>query len=253
MKLGILSDLHLSRAGLNPPANDADLYILAGDLARPAEAIAWAQTLAKPALYIPGNHEFYGGSLPAVVRDLKRLAAGTNVTVLDNEQAVIDGVRFLGSTLWSDFLLDGDGAGRERAVAQAMEMMYDFKRIRIADDADTLFTPAHSATLFERNAAWLERKLTEPWPGSTVVITHHAPSARSVAPRFAGSPLNGGFASHLDRLMGAPAVLWIHGHMHHSVDYEVNGTRVVCNPRGYSTDGRNENPQFDIDFCVSVA
>jgi predicted phosphodiesterase len=253
MKLGILSDLHLSRAGLTPPDNDADLYILAGDLARPAEAIAWARTLAKPALYVPGNHEFYGGSLPAVVRDLKRAAAGTNVTVLDNEQAVIDGVRFLGSTLWSDFLLDGEGAARERAMTQAQEMMFDFKRIRMEDEGDALFTPTHSATLFERNAAWLEEKLAQPWSGPTVVITHHAPSARSVAPRFAGSPLNGGFTSHLDRLVGAPAALWIHGHMHHSVDYELNGTRVVCNPRGYVTEGRNENPQFDIDFCVSIA
>jgi predicted phosphodiesterase len=27
--------------------------------------------------------------------------------------------------------------------------------------------------------------------------------------------------------------LWIHGHTHDPFDYEINGTRVICNPRGY--------------------
>ena len=33
-------------------------------------------------------------------------------------------------------------------------------------------------------------------------------------------------------LDGSRAQLWIHGHTHDSFDYVVNGTRVVCNPRG---------------------
>jgi hypothetical protein len=57
----------------------------------------------------------------------------------------------------------------------------------------------------------------------------------------------------MDHLLGCKrAVLWIHGHMHHSVDYDVRGTRVVCNPRGYLTDGRNENPRFDADFTIEL-
>lgn len=254
MKVGVVSDLHLSRAPQRAPANDADVIVLAGDIARPAQAIAWARGLDKPVLYVPGNHEFYGGSLPGVLRELRGLAAGTQVQVLDGAQACIAGVRFLGATLWSDFLLDGDGAGRDAAVRGALEKMHDFRRIFVDEEQLALFTPLDSAALFQRHARWLQERLQEPWPGPTVVITHHAPSALSINSLFAGSSLNACFASHLDQLLGRDkAVLWIHGHMHHSVDYEVRGTRVICNPRGYVTAGRIENPRFDIDFSIEIA
>lgn len=254
MKLGVLSDLHLSRALQPPPANDADAYVIAGDVDRPERAIAWAAGLGKPVLYVPGNHEFYGGSLPGVTRELQRLAAGTQVRVLDNAQACIGGVRFLGSTLWTDFLLDGDGEGRDAAVREALARMHDFRRIFVDEAQQAVFTPLDAAALFHRNAAWLQAQLQRPWAGPTVVVTHHAPSALSIDPRFAGSPLNACFASHLDDLLGSDqAALWIHGHMHHSVDYRVRGTRVVCNPRGYVTDGRSENAAFDPDLCIELA
>jgi len=254
MKVGVVSDLHLSRAPQQGPAGDADVIVLAGDIGRPAQAIAWARALARPVLYVPGNHEFYGGSLPGVLRELRALAAGSQVQVLDGTEARIGGVRFLGATLWSDFLLDGDGAGRDAAVREALARMHDFRRIFVDEEQLALFTPLDAAALFRRAARWLQERLQEPWPGPTVVITHHAPSALSVDPRFAGSPLNACFASHLDHLVGdGKAALWIHGHMHHSIDYHLRGTRVVCNPRGYVTDGRAENPRFDIDFSVEIA
>lgn len=251
MKIGILSDLHLSRAPQAPPAADVDAYVLAGDIARPGRAIAWAAELGKPAVYVPGNHEFYGGSLPGVVRELRRLAVGTQVHVLDNEEVCLGGVRFIGSTLWSDFLLDGEGEPRETAMRAARRFMHDFRRIHVDEERQVLFTPEHSARLFARNAKWLRERLARPWPGTTVVVTHHAPSALSVHPRFAGSPLNGCFASNLDDLLdGERVALWIHGHMHHGVDCVVRGTRVICNPRGYVTEGRAENPAFDPQFGV---
>jgi hypothetical protein len=46
MKLNILSDLHLSRGELPVPDNGADLVILAGDIGRPAQAMAWASRIA---------------------------------------------------------------------------------------------------------------------------------------------------------------------------------------------------------------
>ena len=253
MKLGVLSDLHLSRGPQSAPVNDCAVYVLAGDIGRPDQAIAWARELGKPVLYVPGNHEFYGRSLASTTAELHRLASGTGVRILDNDECCIGGVRFIGSTLWSDFLLDGPGSGREAAVRQALAMMHDFKRIFVDEEQQALFTPADSAALFRRNAEWLDARLQRPWPGTTVVITHHAPSARSIDPRFEGSPLNGCFASHLDHLLGEDrAALWIHGHMHCSSDYEVRGTRVVCNPRGYVTAGANENPRFDVNFSVEI-
>lgn len=253
MKLHILSDLHLSQSGLALPHNDADVVILAGDIARPAQAMAWAEGFCRPVLYVPGNHEFYGGSLVGVRAELKQRCVGTQIHVLDDDELVINGVRFLGSTLWTDFLLYGYEGGRTAAVADALRLMRDFHRIYLDEALTSLFSPVDAASLFQRHAAWLASKLAEPHAGPTVVVTHHAPSPRSIHPRFADSPLNACFVSNAEHLMdGRRVQLWVHGHTHDSFDYTVNGTRVVCNPRGYARDGVNENVQFDANFVVQV-
>lgn len=253
MKLNILSDLHLSQGALELPENDADLVILAGDIARPAQAFAWAAGFAKPVLYVPGNHEFYKSSIPGALAELKRLCVGSNISILDNDAVVIDGVRFLGTTLWTDFLLYGEGDRRAAATGEALRFMYDFSRIRAAESSEVLFTPADSAALFKAHSAWLQREFGELHAGPTVVITHHAPSPRSIHPRFAGSLLNPCFVSDADHLVAeSRARLWIHGHTHDSFDYVLHGTRMVCNPRGYAKDGVNENSRFDANFMVEI-
>jgi predicted phosphodiesterase len=256
MKLNVLSDLHLSKGELPYPSNAADVVVLAGDIARPEAAMKWAAGIEKPVLYVPGNHEFYGGTMHGTVSRLKSLSEGTNVVVLDDDATVIEGVRFLGSTLWTDFRLYG-GAGGAGAlpgpVAAAAMRMHDFSRIYLDDDRQRLFTPRDAALLFGRHAAWLDFELDRRFEGPTVVITHHAPSARSIEARFHDSPLNACFASRAEHLLGAARVdLWIHGHMHHSVDYELDGTRVISNPRGYVTQGSPENPRFDVNYIVDV-
>jgi predicted phosphodiesterase len=253
VKLNILSDLHLSQGALDVPRNDADVVILAGDIARPRDAVAWAATIDRPVLYVPGNHEFYGDSIEGTVGSLRALCAGTNIRVLDNDEVVLDGVRFLGTTLWTDFRLFGDGDRQAAAIAEATRFMRDFSRIRVGDDARRMLTPADTAALFSAHAGWLERKLAEPHPGLTVVVTHHAPSRGSIHPRFADSLLNACFVSDAARLLdGERAPLWIHGHTHDSFDYVENGTRVVCNPRGYARDGVDENPCFDPGFVIEL-
>ena len=253
MKLNILSDLHLSLGTLELPENDADVVVLAGDVARPEEAAAWASGFAKPTLYVPGNHEFYGGSIPGTVRELKQLCAGTDVHVLDNDEIIIEGVRFLGTTLWTNFMLFGEGEQRVAAMEEARAFMRDFSRIRIDEAPGAMFTPTDSAALFNIHAGWIESKLAEPYPGPTAVITHHAPSRKSIHPRFADSLLNACFVSDAENLInGSRARLWIHGHTHDSFDYVLNGTRVVCNPRGYAKNGVNENPLFDANFIVGI-
>ena len=253
MKLNILSDLHLGLGTLEPPATDADVVILAGDISRPREAIAWASQLQKPVLYIAGNHEFYGGSLPGTLEALKTFAASSGVRVLDDEEIVLGGVRFLGTTLWTDFMLFGAGPTRDAAIHDAHRFMRDFSRIRTDDVAREVFTPQDAAARFRVHRAWLAARLSEPSSLPTVVITHHAPSRRSIHPRFADSLLNACFVSDLEGLMdGDRAALWIHGHTHDSFDYTVNGTRVVCNPRGYAKDGVNENALFDPNLVIDV-
>ncbi len=253
MKLNILSDLHLGFSGLDQPCNDADVVVLAGDIARPPEAVAWALRFDKPVLYVLGNHEFYGGSIDGVSQEFQRLCAGTHIQVLDSRGVVIDGVRFLGTTLWTDFALFGDGMRKADAMAQAQRDMRDFSRIRRHQARDAAFTPPDSVELFRSQAHWLATALATPHAGPTVVITHHAPSPRSIHPRFADSMLNACFVSNAEHLLGADQVrLWIHGHTHDSFDYEVKGTRVLCNPRGYAKDGVNENRLFDPDLIVDM-
>ena len=253
MKLHILSDLHLGVCAFDRPENDADVVILAGDIARPREAVAWARDFARPVLYVPGNHEYYGGSLDGVAAELEQLCSGTCIRVLDNAETRIGGVRFLGSTLWTDFAVFGDGEGRAAAMAQGRHLLRDFSRIRLEQSAATLFSPEDSVALFERGAQWLDARLAAAHDGPTVVITHHAPSPRSIHPRFAASLLNACFVSDAERLLGETRVqLWVHGHTHDSFDYRVNGTRVICNPRGYAKDGVNENPCFDPDLMIEI-
>lgn len=253
MKLNILSDLHLSCGVLEMPQNDADVVILAGDIARPLEAVSWAFGFAKPVLYVPGNHEFYGSSMADTVEELRQLCAGTSIHVLDCDEIILGGVRFLGTTLWTDFMLFGEGAQRMLAMQAAQNFMRDFSKIHTDEVPDRLFTPGDSAALCQVHASWLESRLAEPHAGPTVVITHHAPSRQSIHPRFAGSPLNACFVSDLDYLAdGRRAQLWVHGHTHDSFDYLLNGTRVVCNPRGYAKAGVNENPLFDRNFLVEI-
>jgi len=251
--LNILSDLHLSLGALKIPKNDADLVILAGDVARPKEAVAWASGFAKPTLYVPGNHEFYGGSIRGTVDELKELCAGTGIHVLDNDEIIVAGVRFLGTTLWTDFMLFGEGEKRMAAMEEARAFMRDFSRIRAGEARETMFTPTDSAALFKIHAGWLESKLADPHPGPTVVITHHAPSRKSIHARFADSLLNACFVSDAEHLIdGSRARLWVHGHTHDSFDYVLNGTRVVCNPRGYAKDGVDENPLFDANLIIEI-
>lgn len=255
MKLHILSDLHLGVQGLERPCTEADAVILAGDIARPRAAVDWALGFDKPVLYVPGNHEFYGAHLDEARHELRRLCEGTHIHLLDTGSFVLDGVRFLGATLWTDFRLHGGAAPRAEAIAHGQRFMRDFTHIRAgARPAEAALTPQDTADLFAAHARWLGEELAKPHSGPTVVITHHAPSPRSIHPRFAGSPLNACFVSDAEHLLeGGRACLWIHGHTHDSFDYLLHGTRVVCNPRGYAKNGVNENPLFDPGLTIDVA
>lgn len=159
------------------------------------------------------------------------------------------GVRFVGATLWTDFVLFGVRR-KNLAMAASAKFMRDFKVIRSADGS--VFTPADSRALFAEQYAWLASVLEEPFHGPTVVITHHAPTPRSVHPCFADSLVSAAFASDCTALMGQ-AVLWTHGHTHDSFDYTMKGTRVVCSPRGYCPEGVVENPDFNPSLCIDVA
>ena len=254
MKIALLSDLHLSVHPLDAPLHTgADVVVLAGDLHRPAQAMAWARQFAQPTLYVAGNHEFYGSDLVSTLAQLREQAQGSTVQVLERSEWRHGGVRFLGCTLWSDYRLFGSPAQREEGLRKAQEFVRDFSRIGIAPDFAERFTPAVSQLLFAQSVAWLEERFAEPFGGATVVITHFAPSPASIAPQFAGSALNACFVSDLEaQILRWQPQLWLHGHVHHHCDHWVGRTRVVANPRGYAPGGVPENPAFMPALLLEV-
>ena len=251
MRLLVYSDLHLEFTGALdhfriPPALEFDAVVLAGDIHSHTRGIEWAaQTFAgKPIIYVAGNHEFYGAHLHGLLVEMRKLARQCGVHFLEHDELVIGGVRFFGCTLWTDFALFGSGAAAA-AMRAAANCMPDFRVIRTgashglpvrANQFETWHSgtlqPLDTVKLFNQARSWLANKLAQPFPGSTVVVTHHLPSSASVAPRFQTDPVSAAFASRLDDLV-MQSDLWIHGHTHDSFDYRLGKCRVVCNPRGY--------------------
>lgn len=253
MKLALLSDLHLSVHPMPLPKTEADVLVFAGDIWRPAEAIDWAKQSTIPTIYVAGNHEFYGSDLISTVQELRHLAEGTQIRVLERNEWHHKGVRFLGCTLWSDYRFFSSDGQRTKGLAEAQVMMRDFSRIRVSPDFDEKFTPAISQMLFDSSVAWLDERFSEPHDGATVVVTHFAPSGRSVSPKFEGSQLNACFVSTLEkRIEHWQPHLWLHGHTHDSFDYAIGNTRVVCNPRGYARNGVVENASFNPYLVIDL-
>jgi 3',5'-cyclic AMP phosphodiesterase CpdA len=250
MRIHVLSDLHIEFGDWNPPRTDADVVVLAGDIFTECEGPAWArrQFGDKRLIYVLGNHEFYGGQWQRVLEGMRAKARDFDIELLEDGAALIDGVRFLGATLWTDFELAGTSTrDLDAAMRAARRCMNDFALIQYQERR---FTPEDSRDIHFASRSWLQQELAKPFAGSTVVITHHLPHVRSIHPQFDRDALNPAFVSHLPQLVCAPVNLWIHGHTHCSFDYQVASTRVVCNPRGYAPD--DLNPQFKPDFVVEV-
>jgi predicted phosphodiesterase len=260
MRLLILSDLHLEAWGEHAPRIDIegsrpDAIILAGDIHTGTRAIAWADRMFPelPVLYVHGNHEGYGERLDSVRIGLEDMSARTgHIHYLDSTELVMGSMRFLGTTLWTDFRLSGD-AERPAALQAAQNQMNDYRQIRLASQGDRKLRASDTARWHQEQKIWLAAKLAAPFLGITVVITHMAPSTKSIPGRYAGELLSAAFASHLDDLV-AQADLWIHGHTHDSADYSIGKCRVVSNPCGYPrAHYAPENPNFDPGLIIELA
>jgi len=250
LNIQLLSDLHLECASFVPPLNSADVVVLAGDIGVGTQGLKWAKDVFDvPVVYVCGNHEYHDPrwSMAEIKAFMRRTCEGSNIHLLDNDVVIINDVRFIGSTLWADLTRAPDAlcCDTDRIVVK-----YDISR---AVGGLTHFSGAYAQSLFEQNSAWLASELAKPFDGKTVVITHHAPSFGSLHAQYAGNPWNPCFMSDLEHLMGDKVDLWLHGHTHNNFDYRVNGTRVVCNPRGYPNPlGHWENMMFDAGMVIGL-
>lgn len=247
MRIRVLSDLHHEHFGgrRELPAVDADLVVLAGDIHEHLQGLHWAREAFPdtPVVYVAGNHEFYNADLPELTQAMRNLARALDIHFLENDAVVIDGVRILGATLWTDFRLYGEET-LPLTLQRALRLMPDFSCI---DWFTAPFTPALSQQLFQASRDWLTAQLAEPFAGPTVVVTHHAPSARSIPPQYVGDSLSPAFASDLEHLV-QQCDLWLHGHVHDALDYRIGRARVVANPGGYP----GEQGGFDAYGTVEV-
>lgn len=235
MKIRILSDLHMEGASFTLKPTDADVLVLAGDI-----ATLWhprlPQFLAKTpenTVYVYGNHEAYSG-----------LASDWDTEIspkcLNFKTRMIKGVKFIGTPLWTDFKLYGV---QDESIRYAVRGISDFHTISGA-------TPADYIARHARSREFIARELECDLP--CVVVTHWGCGPDSIHPRWAKIALNPYFYSDCRDLFTDNLKLWIHGHTHDSVDYTHRGTRVVCNPRGYANGGKSENPSFSSTYTVTL-
>jgi predicted phosphodiesterase len=249
VKLHILSDLHVEFEPFEPPPTDADVIILAGDIHVGAKGLAWAQATFphQPILYVLGNHEYYGKAYPKHIEDLKQATIDSNIHILENDRLTLNGITFLGCTLWTDFELFGDP---RIAGFEATQRMTDYRKIRVSP-AFRRLRSIDTAVIHAKSRRWLEATLPDCQNQPTVVITHHAPSDRSIPDYYQDNLLSAAYASHLDELVAqSQAKLWIHGHLHHQQDYQLGSTRILCNPRGYPDE---PNDAFQPGLTVTIA
>ena len=242
-RIGVVSDLHLEVDEFSMPETDCDIMVLAGDIAEGVDGVRWAkQVFDIPVVYVLGNHEYFGFDMSLHER-AKSEADGSNVIVLEREACEIDGIEFLGATLWSDFDVYGSW-DKDISVAHVEKISAEFKRINCGEDR------LRAERLVEENALareWLEDRLSQNKTGRRVVVTHHAPSIRSIETWRYGEAKSRFYASRMDDLMSSYEIdCWFHGHTHYNVDYEHCGCRVVSNPKGYNRSTYDESGQsFD--------
>jgi len=248
MRIQIASDLHLEffqgRFGDDitlPFAEGSEVLVLAGDIHKRDRAITLFKSWPVPVIYVHGNHEHYKEHIWKNTEKLRSAAAANKIHYLENDAWVYRGVRFLGCALWTDYELFGNSA---EAMSSAEASLNDHKLISTHYKR---FSPTDALAIHKDSRRWLETQLNEPFDGKTVIVTHHAPHSGSIAPEFAKDSLSPSFVSNLTDLMGK-ASLWIHGHVHSSFDYVVDGTRVVANPRGYPLNPRTARSLSEVRY-----
>ena len=287
MKISIASDIHLEFGDLDLRNSDgAEVLILSGDICVARDVsdrddAGWDSRLDRNdrihdffqrcaaefahVIYVVGNHEHYHGDFAETVPALKKhLGYISNLHILDRECRDIDGVTFIGGTLWTDM------NGRDDLTLYHMtSMMNDFRCVlnsnssvsykkmvpmldengrQLTNQDGTVryqaefstrpakFSPQDAVVEFDAMTGYIGTVTEGQWDRKFVVVGHHSPSRLSTHERYRhDNIMNGGYSSNLDEfILNHPQIkLWTHGHTHHNFDYCIGSTRIVCNPRGY--------------------
>jgi len=238
MRIHLLSDLHVEIQNYTPARVNADVVVLAGDIHSKARSAQWALEAFNwfdgPIIFVAGNHDFYGAELHSAQRKFDQAASDNNgrLYCLEQQSLILDGVRFLGATCWTDFRFGGNP---HLSKFDASRSMNDYRNIRMGSEYRRLL-PGDTELIACSTRRWLEEELSRPFEGKTVLVTHHPITAQSIDPDRAPKLLDAAYYNAWEHLFFEPFQpldLVLHGHTHFAVDYELNQTRVVSNPRGY--------------------
>jgi Icc-related predicted phosphoesterase len=266
-KVRLYSDLHLEFyhpaqyfAPIRSNPGNCDVLVLAGDIinavdyskgkgskqAREAYDNFFADAVRNydKVLMVMGNHEHYGYNISRSLEKL-RSSIPSEITILEKDTFRYNDVDFIGASLWTNFR-----NGNPFEMLTAATSMNDYSIIRIGNSYKRL-RPQDTFSIHEQTMFWMENTL--PTLGENVfVITHHAPSFKSVEAEYRTNDMNGAYASELFSFIADKSQIkhWVHGHTHCSNDYYIEQCRVLSNAYGYRNHGTN--PSFNPELIIHV-
>lgn len=258
MKLRLLSDFHaefftenfgkvrkhLDEVALPPlPTDKETILVLAGDICTAerkfllTEMLEYFSERFLHVIYVPGNHEYYNSDYMEAREALRRLCGKHDNIQFEGERFELDGRGFYAGTLWTDF--DQESS---TTMYLASRMMNDYRRIYLGERT---LRPEDVLSLHKAEKSMMKSMMKK----GDIVITHHAPSFKSIHPDYIGNELNGAYASNLENfILDRKPALWVHGHVHHHHDYMIGNTRIVCNPHGYPRQKTGYKPDLIIEI-----
>jgi Icc-related predicted phosphoesterase len=263
MDIWHISDLHLSKQEIASGAvfgdiPKADLAVVLGDLSSDMRAnLEWCARVVRPhmpVVYVPGNHDFHYRGIIQASAEGRHSARKLGIHYLDGDTAIVDGVRFVGGTFWSDYGVNivGDGLIGMDNVRRNMENALgkaDYKRIMNCEASRETLRPWHTAAIHERTKGLISRTLAKKFEGQTVVLTHYGPLADVSQPGFETSLTHPSYTSdQLDLIERHQPTMWLFGHVHNFFERLVGRTKVACNPRGYG----HEVTSFRWDYMHTI-
>jgi predicted phosphodiesterase len=219
--------------------------VLAGDIYTGTRGVEWAnKNFRCPVIYVAGNHEFYKGHLNRTLEKMREKAL-PHVHVLDNDEVVIDGVRFLGTTGWTDFSSTDNVT---TALHTAQISMNDYKQIRMGANYRRI-KPIDLQQKSQFAKQWLLSNSSTKYQGKTVVVTHHAPLLEC-APgiKYELGHLAAAYVNDWQEFAVCNIDIWLHGHTHVGYDKTIEGIRYASNPRGYPF----EETGFVSDLILTI-
>ena len=274
-KIQIVSDLHL-QFYKNPIKNcfeiikpSAPYLALLGDVVEMYNyklCFAFLEKVCpkfEKVIYILGNHEYYNSKkrldMNAVLQKLRDFSKQKipNLTILENESIVLEGVTILGTTLWSHIpLSDYDSVSKNindyNSIYVKLNSSFSSSENEENEDDDnktTLLTPDYTNHLHKKAVLWLYDEITKDENKPIVVFTHHAPLKQGTSSNLhVSNGTDSSYSTELSGLFKKNVKLWAFGHTHHKCNFTFRDTQVVSNPMGYSN--REDTTKYENDFVV---